>query len=298
MYEVKACGSRSGGYQFFTETVREQAVSRLVVEAQLRLALERGEFRLVYEPVYALRERRVVGTEALIRWQHPERGLLAPVDFIGVAEDSDLIIPIGRWALEEACRTLAAWNAAPPASPESPPSPPLSMAVNLSVRQISDPGLVDDVAEILRRYGVNPGQLCLELTETAVHDAPLSANAVLGGLSELGVRIALDDFGTGYSSLRHLRRIKVDILKIDRMFVGGLGRPGEDRAIVAAVTAMARALGMTTVGEGIETAAQYDQLCELGCDQGQGYLFSRPLTAGKFALAFLGRASRVTRRQA
>jgi EAL domain-containing protein (putative c-di-GMP-specific phosphodiesterase class I) len=233
----------------------------------------------------------VVGTEALIRWQHPERGLLAPAEFIGVAEDSDLIVPIGRWALEEACSTLARWNASADSVADSAASaaPGLSMAVNLSVRQISDPGLVDDVAGVLRRHGIDPRRLCLEITETAVHDAPLSASAVLGGLSELGVRIALDDFGTGYSSLRHLRRIKVDILKIDRMFVEGLDRPGEDRAIVAAVTAMARTLGMITVGEGIETAAQYDELCELGCDLGQGYLLSRPLTPRQFALAFLKR---------
>ncbi len=283
MYQVKACGRGAGGYRFFTAAVREQAVSRLMIEAELRLALDRGEFRLVYEPVYELRDRRVVGAEALIRWQHPKRGLLLPAEFIGVAEDSDLIVPIGRWALEEACRTLARWNAAPGST-----VPELSMAVNLSVRQISDPALVDDVAGALRRNGLDPRRLCLEITETAVHDAPLSANAVLSGLSELGVRIALDDFGTGYSSLRHLRRIKVDILKIDQMFVGGLGKPGEDRAIVAAVTAMAHALGMTTIGEGIETAAHYEELCDLGCDQGQGYLLSRPLTPGQFALAFLG----------
>ena len=292
MYQVKAGSSGAGGYQFCTDAVRERAVSRLVVEAQLRQAMERGEFRLVYEPVYALRERRVVGAEALIRWQHPERGLLAPAEFIGVAEDSGLIVPIGRWVLEEACGTLARWSARfpPVSSPSAAPAEP-TMAVNLSVRQISDRGLVGDVAEVLLRHRLDPRRLCMELTETAVHDAPLSANAVLSGLSELGVRIALDDFGTGYSSLRHLRRIKVDILKIDRMFVGGLGLPGEDQAIVAAVTAMARALGMTTVGEGIETAGQYDQLCELGCDQGQGYLLSRPLTADQFERAFLAPSS-------
>ena len=157
----------------------------------------------------------------------------------------------------------------------------------MSVRQISDPGLVGAVADVLRRYDLNPWQLCLEITETAVHDVPLSADGVLGGLSALGVRIALDDFGTGYSSLRHLRRVPVDILKIDRMFVNGIVQPGEDRAIVGAVIAMARALGLTTVGEGIETAAQYDQLLELGCDLGQGYLMSQPLLPDQFAAAYL-----------
>jgi diguanylate cyclase (GGDEF)-like protein len=296
MYQVKAQNRGSGGYQFFTDAVREQVVSRLAIENDLRLGLERGEFRLVYEPVYALRERRVVGVEALIRWQHPERGLLSPAAFIEVAEDCGLIVPIGRWVLEDACRRLARWNRLLAERPRAgggreAPAPP-TMAVNLSVRQISDPGFVGVVAGVLDRYGLEPGQLCMEITETAVHDAPLSASVVLKGLSALGVRIALDDFGTGYSSLRHLRHVSVDILKIDRMFVSDLGQAGDDRAIVAAVIGMARALGMVTVGEGIETVEQYEVLTELGCDHGQGYLMSQPLAPEEFEAAYLGQARR------
>lgn len=283
MFESKGHSRGVGGYHFFTTAVREQVVSRLAVETELRQALGRGEFRLVYEPVYDLRRRRPVGMEALIRWRHLHRGLLAPADFIEVAEDTGLIIPIGRWVLREACRTLARWNRR-----RGSELPELTMAVNLSVRQISDPTLVDEVADVLRRFDVDPQRLCLEVTETAVHDAPLSADGVLGGLSELGVRIALDDFGTGYSSLRHLRRVPVDTLKIDRMFVNGLDQPGEDLAIIGAVIAMGHSLGMTTVGEGIETEAQYAQLLELGCDHGQGYLLSQPLTPQQFADTYLG----------
>ena len=156
------------------------------------------------------------------------------------------------------------------------------MAVNLSARQIADPDLVSEVSAVLSRHEFDPAQLTLEITETAVHDAPFSAGTVLKALSALGTRIALDDFGTGYSSLMHLRQAPVNILKIDRMFVSELGQVGEDRAIVAAVIGMARALGMTTIGEGIENVEQYGLLCELGCDQGQGYLFSPPMTAELF----------------
>jgi EAL domain-containing protein (putative c-di-GMP-specific phosphodiesterase class I) len=166
------------------------------------------------------------------------------------------------------------------------------MAVNLSVRQIADSAFADEVAAVLRRHRLDPAQLSLEITETAVHDAPFSAGTVLKALCELGTRIALDDFGTGYSSLMHLRQAPVDILKIDRMFVSELGRPGQDEAIVAAVIGLARALGMTTIGEGIETVQQYRRLCELGCDQGQGYLFSPPMTAELFRATHLAQAMR------
>jgi EAL domain-containing protein (putative c-di-GMP-specific phosphodiesterase class I) len=293
MYQVKAHSNGAGGYQFFTNAIREQAVSRLTVETELRLALEHGEFRLFYEPIYALRRRRLIGAEALIRWQHPRRGLLPPAEFLPVAEECGLIVPIGRWVLHEACHTLAAWTRAyrrrtGAAQLGQPPT----MAVNLSVRQIGDPRFADQVAAALRRHRIDPAQLTLEITETAVHDAQFSAGAVLKALSGLGARIALDDFGTGYSSLMHLRQAPVNILKIDRMFVSDLGRAGQDRAIVAAVIAMARALGMTTIGEGIETVEQYHELCELGCDQGQGYLFSPPMTAELFQATHLARALR------
>ncbi|ACU74018.1 diguanylate cyclase/phosphodiesterase with PAS/PAC sensor(s) [Catenulispora acidiphila DSM 44928] len=277
MFRVKARNHGSGSYIFFDDSVREEAVSRLWLEGELRRAIEEKEFRLVYEPVYNLRDRQIIGMEALIRWQHPERGLLPPSTFIEIAEDCDLIVPIGRWVLHEACGQLAVWNRR-----RDPGKPPLTMAVNLSPRQLNDEGLVAEVANALRGSGLEPEQLTLEVTETAVHEAPQFAQAVLSQVSDLGVQIALDDFGTGYSSLGHLRRIPANALKIDRAFVNGLEHKGGDTAIVTAVVTMAHALGMITVGEGIESEAQYEYLRALGCDQGQGYLFAEPVSAAAF----------------
>ncbi|HEU5355428.1 MAG TPA: EAL domain-containing protein [Actinocrinis sp.] len=292
MYQVKAHSNGAGGYQFFTNAIREQAVSRLTVETELRAALEHDEFRLFYEPIYALRERRLIGAEALIRWQHPQRGLLPPAEFLPVAEECGLIVPIGRWVLHQACHTLAEWTRTYHQTCPAEPTRAPTMAVNLSVRQIGDPKFADEVAAVLRRHEIDPAQLTLEITETAVHDAQFSAGSVIKALCALGARIALDDFGTGYSSLMHLRQAPVNILKIDRVFVTELDQAGQDQAIVAAVIAMARALGLTTIGEGIETVEQYNELCELGCDQGQGYLFSPPMTAELFQATHLARAMR------
>jgi diguanylate cyclase (GGDEF)-like protein/PAS domain S-box-containing protein len=292
MYQVKARNSGAGGYLFFTEAIREQAVFRLAVETELRAALERDEFRLYYEPIYALSDECLIGAEALIRWHHPRRGLLPPAEFLSVAEECGLIVPIGRWVLHEACRTLALWTGMYERAGVTDPALLPTMAVNVSVRQIGDPDFAGEVAAAVRRYRLDPAQLSLEITETAVHEAPLSAGTVLKELGVLGTRIALDDFGTGYSSLMHLRQAPVNTLKIDRMFVSELSRTGQDRAIVAAVIAMARALGMTTIGEGIETVEQYGHLRDLGCDQGQGYLFSAPMTADLFEARHLERALR------
>ena len=282
MFRVKARNHGAGSYLFFDDSVREEAVSRLWFEGELRRAIEEKEFRLVYEPVYTLRDREITGMEALIRWQHPERGLLPPSTFIEIAEDCDLIVPIGRWVLREACEQMAAWNRR-----RGPAQSPLTMAVNLSPRQLNDEGLVGEVADALRGSGLPPEQLCLEVTETAVHEAPRIAQAVLSRVSDLGVRIALDDFGTGYSSLGHLRRIRADALKIDRAFVNGLEEEGGDAAIVTAVVTMAHALGMITVAEGIENDAQYEYLRTLDCDQGQGYLFAEPVPAAAFEALYL-----------
>jgi diguanylate cyclase (GGDEF)-like protein len=290
MFRVKARSHGTGDYLFFDTSVREEAVSRLWLEGELRRAIAEGELRLFYEPVYALRDRRITGMEALIRWQHPERGLLPPSAFLDVAEDCNLIVPIGRWVLREACKQMSAWNGR-----RDPGQPPLTMAVNLSPRQLDHGGLVKEIADALASSGLRPGQLCLEVTETAVHGVPEVAQAVLSRLSDLGVRIALDDFGTGYSSLSHLRRMPVDVVKIDRVFVNGLEDDSGDSAIVAAMVAMAHALHMATIGEGIESTAQYEHLRALGCDQGQGHLFAEPVPAAAFEALHLdcdGRAGR------
>jgi diguanylate cyclase (GGDEF)-like protein/PAS domain S-box-containing protein len=282
MFRVKARNHGAGSYLFFDDSVREAAVSRLWLEGELRRAIEEKEFRVVYEPVYALRDRQITGMEALVRWQHPEQGLLPPSTFIEIAEDCDLIVPIGSWVLREACQQMAAWNRR-----RGPGQAPLTMAVNLSPRQLTDEGLVTEVADALRSTGLGPEQLCLEVTETAVHEAPRFAQAVLSRVSDLGVHIALDDFGTGYSSLGHLRRIPADALKIDRAFVNGLEDAGGDTAIVTAVVTMAHALGMITIAEGIESDAQYEHLRALDCDQGQGYLFAEPVPAAAFEALYL-----------
>ncbi|MEP7054980.1 MAG: EAL domain-containing protein [Actinomycetota bacterium] len=268
MYQAKERGR--GRYEFFDAAVRDRANARLDIEAGLIQALERGEFHLVYQPLICLEDNTITGLEALIRWEHPERGPLSPAEFIPVAEDSRLIVPIDRWVLDEACRQIVAWNA------ERPGRPPLTMAVNISGRQLGEPDVVEAVAAVLQKHGLDPALLCLEVTETAMLQEVELAQGVFERLAAMGVQLALDDFGTGYSSLGHLQRFPVNILKIDRSFVERMHEGNDGSAIVAAVTAMARALGMKTVGEGIETAEQLAGLSDLGCDDGQGYLLARP----------------------
>lgn len=268
MYQAKENGR--GHFEFFDSTVRDRANARLDIEAGLRRALERREFHLVYQPLISLDDMSVTGLEALIRWEHPEDGPLSPADFIPVAEETRLIVPIDRWVLDEACRQLVQWNG------ERQGRPPLTMAVNISGRQLSEPDVVKVVTEVLERHGLDPKLLCLEVTETAMLQEGSHAQGVFADLSALGVQIALDDFGTGYSSLGHLQRFPVNILKIDRSFVERMHKGNGESAIVAAVTGMARALGMRTVAEGIETAEQLAGLTGLGCDDGQGYLLARP----------------------
>ncbi|WP_051451893.1 putative bifunctional diguanylate cyclase/phosphodiesterase [Actinospica robiniae] len=278
MYQVKAAGGVTGGYRFFEPAAHEQAVQRIDLEHDLRLALEREEFRLAYQPVLDLVDGRIIGAEALIRWQHPQRGLLPPAEFIGVAEENHLIIPIGRWVVDEACRQLAVWNAELPVGAE-----PLTLAVNLSNRQLShDPALVAEITKAISQHGVSPEQICLEVTETAVHEASGTARSALADLSQAGIQIALDDYGTGYSSLGHLRDIPVNALKIDRVFIEGLTRQRGDDAIVVAVITLAHALGMHVIAEGVESWQQHDRLRELGCDFVQGHLFAQPVSVAQF----------------
>lgn len=283
MYQVKASGGASGGYGFFEPATHERAMRRIDLEHRLRQAVEGGEFTLVYQPVVDLADGRTVGAEALIRWRHPERGPLPPSEFIEIAEETHLIQPIGRWVLDEACRQLAAWNAVLPEGHDE-----LTMAVNLSNRQLSHHrDLVAEITEAVERHGIAPRQICLEVTETAVHEASGAARSALAALSAAGFQIALDDYGTGYSSLAHLRDIPVDALKIDRVFVDGLGHDRGDDAIVVAVITLAHALGLRAIAEGVESPMQRDRLRDLGCDLFQGYLYSAPVTGDAFE-ALLG----------
>ena len=271
MYQAKERGRDH--YQFFDAGLRDRAVAKNAVGWELVKALERGQFRLEYQPVISLRDQSIVGMEALIRWDHPERGTIPPAEFIGLAETRGLIVPIGTWVLDEACRQLVEWASLFPRHRHEP----WSMAVNVSGRQLRNADFVSVVKVALERNGLAPGQLCLEITETALIEETAEARETLEAIAALGVHIALDDFGTGYSSLAHLRQFPVDVLKIDRSFVDRVETNDRERQIVAAVAAMAHVLNMIVVAEGIETLGQLALLTELGCDRAQGYLLARPM---------------------
>jgi EAL domain-containing protein (putative c-di-GMP-specific phosphodiesterase class I) len=241
--------------------------------SDLRQAIDRREFVLHYQPVVELKSLRIVGLEALIRWQHPERGLLTPVDFIPVAEDCGLILPIGDWGLAEACSQIQAWTR------ENPENRSLRVCVNLSARQFSRDGLTDHVSSLLEQSGTSSHQLGLEMTESSLIPNMNTAMEVLEGLRALGVSISMDDFGTGYSSLSYLNSFPIDVLKIDRSFVGRMTDGDQPLQIVRTIIELARVLGMDVVAEGIETIEQYQFLRQMGCRFGQGYLFARPMPA-------------------
>jgi EAL domain-containing protein (putative c-di-GMP-specific phosphodiesterase class I) len=245
----------------------------LKTENQLAHAIDFDELRLAYQPIVALPEGRVVGVEALVRWQHPERGLVAPLDFIPIAEDTGLIVPIGNWVLERACRQAGEWRRSMPGAG------PLSISVNLSARQLAQPDLPGLVAEVLRDTGVDPGDLHLEITESSLMEDPDAALAAMTELRGLGVRLVLDDFGTGYSSLAYVQRFPIAMLKVDRSFVADLGDDSPGGAIVAAVANMAHGLGVEVVAEGVETEDQAAAVQALGCAYAQGYLYGRPVPA-------------------
>jgi diguanylate cyclase (GGDEF)-like protein/PAS domain S-box-containing protein len=273
MYRAKERGR--GRCEVFDAEMRARAVRRLETERELRHALDRDELELRYQPVIALGSGEIVGLEALVRWNHPERGLLDPSEFVSIAEDSGLIEPIGRWVQETACRQALGWHDL------QPDQRPLDVAVNLSARQVAHRDLADSVREVLARTGLDSVNLRLEVTESVLVEESASATATLEALSEIGVRLVLDDFGTGYSSLAYLNRFPFDALKIDRSFVEGLGLEQERTAIVEAVIGMARALSLDVIAEGVENEAQLSELRRLGCDFAQGHLFSRPLAPQK-----------------
>jgi EAL domain-containing protein (putative c-di-GMP-specific phosphodiesterase class I) len=242
-------------------------------KSDLRQALEKKEFVLYYQPEVELTTRRVIGLEALIRWQHPERGLILPMDFIPIAEETGLILSIGDWGLSEVCNQMQQWRC------EDPDQAGPRVCVNLSARQFSRHGLADHVEALLRRTGVSSRELGLEMTESSLIPDPGTAMEVLGSLRRLGVSLLLDDFGTGYSSLNHLHSLPFDVLKIDRSFVSRMTEGEQPLQIVRTIVELARVMGMDVVAEGIETYEQYMLLRQLGCRFGQGYLFSRPVPA-------------------
>jgi diguanylate cyclase (GGDEF)-like protein/PAS domain S-box-containing protein len=270
MYRAKARGGART--EVFDAGMHAAALARLELETDLRRALERGEFRLHYQPLHDADGSRVVGCEALLRWDHPRRGLLAPGSFLDVAEETNLTVPLGAWVLEEACRQVRAWEAA------GGPARQVHVAVNLSRRQLLGPGLVNAVRRTLRETGLAPHRLTLEITENVLMQDADAAVAVLDELKRLGVRLVMDDFGTGYSSLSYLRRFPLDGLKIDRAFVMGMDER-ENLELVRTIISLARNLRLDVVAEGVEDARQWRQLRALGCDAVQGYFFSVPLDA-------------------
>jgi len=272
MYAAK--GGTRGGHVFFDASMHAALVDRVTMEADLRRALEVGEFWVAYQPIVALDSHKVLGIEALVRWSHPTKGNVPPGDFISLAEETGLILPIGRWVMREACRRTAQWNQ------QLSEDQVFSVTVNLSVRQLESPSLVADVGAALTDAGLPPSQLVLEITENALMHRTEQTLARLHDLKSLGVRLAIDDFGTGYSSLSYLQQFPVDILKIDRSFTDGLMRGSHDDALAKTIIALGDLLTLRTIAEGVEHARQHERLRDLGCDYGQGYLFSRPLAAG------------------
>jgi diguanylate cyclase (GGDEF)-like protein/PAS domain S-box-containing protein len=254
-------------FEFFDKVLHSGAFTRLSVEAELHRAIERDEFRLYYQPIIDMRTGAVDGVEALLRWRHPTRGLLLPEDFLGVAEDAGLLVPVGDWVLREACRQVRAWNDARLSGPD------FTMSVNVAAQQMHRPSFPDDVRAAISHAGISPKALVLELTETTLMDAQVARTAKR--LHEIGVGLSIDDFGTGYSSMSYLKRFAVDEVKIDRSFISGLGTDPDDATIVGAIVNMTRMLGLSTIAEGVETTTQRDELLALGCVRGQGFLFGR-----------------------
>lgn len=272
MYEAKSRGRDN--FQFYRKDLNERALERQSTEADLRHARERGQLRLHYQPILDIRSKTVSGVEALVRWEHPSRGLLYPASFMQIAEESGLIVPIGQWILKEACRQLAAWHATG--------FDPLRLAVNISAVELRSKGFVESVAAALHETGFDVKNLELELTETFLMQDSKSTSRVLQEIKDIGVHLALDDFGTGYSSLSYMRRFPIDALKIDRSFVDELATDKNDASVVSAVINMGRSLHMRVVAEGVETREQLRFLEDNACPEAQGYLFSHPVDAPTF----------------
>ena len=266
MYRAKELGRSRA--EMFDEWMRHRATGRLRAESDLRRAITGGELKVFYQPIVSTATEQIRGVEALVRWEHPERGLLPPSEFIPLAEDTGLIVPLGAWVLANACAEVSRWSL--PAD--------FHLAVNLAARQLEEEGLPDSVTAVLEQTGLPPWQLCVEITETGMMEQSDTATANLHRLHEMGIGIAIDDFGTGYSSLLRLRRFPIDLLKIDRLFVSGAGRNPDDTAILTAIVDLARTLGVSTLAEGVETPYQLEFIRSLGCQFAQGFRWSPPLS--------------------
>src|SRR5258706_16297717 len=287
MFHAKKAGRSS--FQFFADHMNVAASERLSVENALRHGLESHEFELHYQPIYDVRARKIVGLEALLRWRRDGGELTSPVDFIAVAEDSRLIVPIGDWVLREALGRAKRWQAL---------RPDLRLAVNVSANQLARPGFFDRLAAIVREAGVDPRLIEMEVTESVIIESKGTARETIDRVASLGVRIVIDDFGTGYAGLAYLKRLPVNKLKIDQSFVRNLATDRGDAAIVSAVIAMARGLGVGVVAGGVETEDQLSELVRLGCERAQGFLFARPLAAGKVEALLAARIEDLTAEEA
>ena len=272
MYRAKTLGKAR--HEVFDKAMHARALNLLQVETDLRRAVEREEFVLHYQPIISIETGEIRSFEALVRWQHPERGFVSPIDFIPVAEETGIISEIGKWVLEEACRQVRVWQR------EFPNYPPLQMSVNLSGKQFMRADLIDQVRDAIKVAGIDPRSLKLEITESIMMENMEGAASTLAQLRALGIELSIDDFGTGYSSLSYLHRFPINTLKIDRSFVGRMDGHNENAEIVRTIIMLARNLGMDVVAEGVETEGQFGRLRELGCGYGQGFLFSKPVDAG------------------
>jgi EAL domain-containing protein (putative c-di-GMP-specific phosphodiesterase class I) len=260
-----------GRYAIFDTKMQEMAANRLSLEVDLRKAIDKNQFRIHYQPIVSLEAGRVTGFEALIRWLHPHRGLLYPSEFLPVAEEADLIIPISHWVLQEACNQLSNWQA------QRPSDGHLSVSVNLSSKVLGDSSLPAEIASVISASGIDPSNLTVEITETQIMENPESVSDVLKTLNTAGMRIAIDDFGKGYSSLSYLATLPAQILKIDQSFIAELGKCGRTTAIVRAILSLGDCLGLEVIAEGVETEEQLRLLRELKCKHAQGYYFARPM---------------------
>lgn len=288
MAMVRAKDQGGGSYVVFDKELHDKAVRRLELELDLRQAVEREEFQAYYQPIISLAEGRLCGFEALVRWQHPTKGLVSPSEFIPVAEETGLIVPLGRWMLREACRQAREWQL------RFPGQAPLTISVNLSPRQLLHPALIADVAAALADAELPPSLLKLEITETAMMEDAESAIRLLERLKEMQIRLLLDDFGTGYSSLSYLHRLPIDTVKIDRSFVMNLHENETNRLFVEAVVHLAHKLGRDIICEGVELEEQAALLAAMGVEYTQGFLYSRPVTANEAEMLILTGLERIT----